>query len=534
MTLDTTRFTFRLRGALAALFAAAALLAGCGDGSGRQGTDVQVTGSVPSEPVAGGQDVVFTMTVANVGSYTASDITIVSVVGNLKSITCEAFDGASCPPESALGPSMTVASMPAGSRLVFNVTVTVPRGANGAIFNTMTASIDNDTDRGNNSFTAQGTALSLVSEVVLEVTSSPTSATGGGTADFVYTLRNDGPDAATDLTVVNTVGSNLALSNIACAAGGGATCPTTSAVMQIPTLPVGGSLVFTVTTQVVQAINGTVTNTMAVAADSDSDRTNNTAVGSTAVVTPVSGLALSGTGPSNVPAGTAATFRMTLVNTGPDPAAGVRIVDQLGGNLTLNGVVCTASGGAVCPATLGPLMDVVDFPVNGTLVFDITATIANGTNGTIINTMTATATDGPRQEVVGVATGTAFANNLNVTGTPPVGPVRGGTTASFSMEVRNDGASGAFNAAIAVTYSPGLTAASPITCAATGGAVCPATLGATMTAPEIPTGGALTFSVPANVDSGFDGVVGVTVQATAAGDSFLGDNGDTASVRALP
>ncbi len=110
----------------------------------------------------------------------------------------------------------------------------------------------------------------------------------------------------------------------------------------------------------VLAINGTVTNTMAASADGDSDFTNNSAVGSTAVVTPVSGLSMTGVGPVNVPAGTGGAFRMTLVNTGPDPAATIRLIDTLGGNLTLTGITCTASGGAACPATLGPLMDVAE------------------------------------------------------------------------------------------------------------------------------------------------------------------------------
>ncbi len=173
-------------------------------------------------------------------------------------------------------------------------------------------------------------------------------------------------------------------------------------------------------------------------------------------------------------------------------------------------------------------------PVNGTLVFDISATVANGTHGTILNTLNATTTTGTRQEVVAVATGNAYANNLSVTGTPPLGPVRGGNTEAFVLDVRNDGPGSAFNVALNLSYGAGLSAASPITCTASGGAVCPGSLAPSMVAPEIPMGGMLSFSVPATVAAGTDALVSVTMQSAAAGDAFPGDNTDAASVRAVP
>jgi uncharacterized repeat protein (TIGR01451 family) len=512
-----------------AALAGAAVVAGCGDGSGRQGTDVQVTaGSIPGQ-VTGGDEVVYTMTVANVGSNTAADVTVTAFGGNVTG--CAAFGGATCP--SVLGAAMAVGSMPSGSRLEFELTLSVPRGSNGSIANTLSASFGDDTERANNSATVTTVAASELSDVVLELTSSSASATGGGSAEFVYTLRNDGPDAATGVSVINDVGSNLALTGITCTSAGGAACPASlSPVMEVPSLPPGGSLVFTVTTQVVLSINGTVTNTMAVSADSDSDRSNNSAVGSTAVVTPVTGLSLTGIGPTGVAAGTSATFRMTLVNTGPDPAANVRVIDRPGGNVTLTGIVCTASGGAVCPAVLGPQMDVTNLPAGGALVFDVTARVANGTNGTIINEMSAATTSGPRQEVVAVGTGSAYSNNLRVDATAPASQVTSGNTADWTVEVRNDGPASAFNATLTITYGTGLSE-SAVTCIASGGAVCPAT-GSTMTVSEIPASGVLTFTVQALVAAGTNALVSLTAQSSVLGDAIPSDNADTAGVRAAP
>src|SRR5580698_4710592 len=94
-------------------------LAGCAAGSGRQGTEIVVSGVGPTDQVQGGGNAVFVMTVKNAGPYNASNIKVVDNVGNqlkLISITCAPSGGATCP--SAPTVEMQIPSLNNGGALV--------------------------------------------------------------------------------------------------------------------------------------------------------------------------------------------------------------------------------------------------------------------------------------------------------------------------------------------------------------------------------------------------------------------------------
>jgi uncharacterized repeat protein (TIGR01451 family) len=116
--------------------------------------DVSVSGSGPANGVQPGDPISFTMTLVNPGPDAASTVQIIdNLSGNLTyvGITCQAVGDVQCP--TALGPVMSVASMPAQSSLVFTVNASVPFStSNGTVTNTMSVTTDsNDTTRSDNS-----------------------------------------------------------------------------------------------------------------------------------------------------------------------------------------------------------------------------------------------------------------------------------------------------------------------------------------------------------------------------------------------
>jgi hypothetical protein len=136
----------------------ASALSACGGGgdSGSQAgaaSNVSVTHLGPTEIVAG-RTGVFSATVSNKGTQAATNVGITYRVDDgfgTPTVTCTASGGASCP--AAPGPSMSLASLPAGGELALLVTVPVPADARGAFKTTLGATSAGDTDPADNAVT---------------------------------------------------------------------------------------------------------------------------------------------------------------------------------------------------------------------------------------------------------------------------------------------------------------------------------------------------------------------------------------------
>lgn len=513
-------------------------LAACAAGSGRQGTEIVVSGTGPADPVQSGSNAVFLMTVKNTGPYDASDIKLIDNVGNqlkLVSITCTAAGGATCPSTPSV--EMTNLSLPNGGSLLFTVTVQLDTGATGTIQNTMTASFAEEIDPTQDSSSATGTAFSIVTNVIVSGTGPTGTLVGGAPAVFVMTVTNNGPDATEAFNVYDNVGNGLALNGITCTASGGATCPTTVGVLTaIPTLPSGGILTFTVDTTIGTNVNGTVSNELVADVKTNPTPTSDTFYATATVVT--ADLAVSGTAPSGpLLGGTSSAFTMVVTNKGPGTAENIAISNALSTGITASGSVsCVASGGATCPATLGQTMTLASMPNAGVLTFTFPFTVNAGTSGQITDTLTVSSTTdarGNQSATVGVGSGSS---NVTVTETTPTGSaqVSAGTSAVFVAVVANTGPSAASN--VAVSYALTGSAGTVATVACTGNAAdaCPGTLGPNMVIPTLGVGRSetFTFTVPANLVVTGNGPIINTVTVSAVGN--IDTTQDVASFTVVP
>jgi uncharacterized repeat protein (TIGR01451 family) len=140
-------------------------LAACGgsDGSTDVGddADLSVTSSGEAEVYAG-ETMTFVVTVANAGPAEADNVALTHQLtgsATLGSITCAATGGAACP--TTLGPTMTVASMPAGGGLVFHISVSTTADQIGSVTSTMTATADEDENHGNDTAGSTTVAMDL-------------------------------------------------------------------------------------------------------------------------------------------------------------------------------------------------------------------------------------------------------------------------------------------------------------------------------------------------------------------------------------
>ncbi len=516
----------RIRGLMPHLLVALTL-AGCAAGSGRQGTEIVVSGVGPTAQVQGGDNAVFTMTVRNTGPYNSSNIKLVDNVGNqlkLISITCTASDGATCPSSPSV--EMTIPSLPNGGALIFAVTVQLDNGATGTVQNTMSASFAEELDPTQATAAVTATAFSVVSNVVVSGTGPGGTLVGGSTAVFLMTVTNNGPDAATNFNVYDNVGNGLSLISITCAAKGGAVCPATVGVLTaVPTLPSGGVLTFTVTTQVGQNVNGTVTNQVVANIGTNPTQSDDSFFATATVVT--ADLSVTGTAPGGpLLPGSAAVFSMVITNNGPGTAQNIGISNALSTNVTSSGAItCVAANGAACPPTLGPSMTLAAMPDTGTLTFTVPFTVNAGASGPVTDTMTVTSTTdarGPQTATVGVGAGSNFIT-VTETGTPTVGA---GTNAAFTAVVANTGPATASNISVDYTLTGPAGSVANVTCTAAAGIICPAVLGPSMVIPSLGVGRAMsfTFTVPVPKSAAGQGAIINTVTASAIGNSDTTQN----------
>jgi uncharacterized repeat protein (TIGR01451 family) len=516
----------RIRGLIVHLLAMLTLAA-CAAGSGRQGTEIVVSGTGPTAAVQGGANAVFVMTVTNTGPYDASNIKLIDNVGNqlkLISITCAASGGATCPSSPTV--EMTIPSMPDGGALVFSVTVQVDTGATGTIQNSMVASFAEELDPTGASTSVTATAFSVTTNVVVSGTGPTGTLVGGSPAVFVMTVTNNGPDATDAFNVYDNVGNGLSLNGITCTASGGAVCPTTVGVLTaVETLPAGGVLTFTVDTTIGQNVNGTVSNELVADIKTNPTPSSDIFYATATVVT--ADLNVSGTAPTGpLLGGSAAAFTMVVTNNGPGTAQNINITNALSSGITASGAItCVASGGAACPSVLGATMTLASMPDAGVLTFTVPFTVNLGTSGQITDTMTVSSTTdarGNQMATVGVGSGSS---NLIVTETGTT-QVNAGSNAVFTAVVANTGPSPASNITVSYTLTGPAGTVATVTCAAVAAISCPPTLGPVMVLPLLGVGRAVsfTFTVPVPVSAAGQGAIINTVTASAVGNGDVTQN----------
>ncbi|PNY79551.1 hypothetical protein CVO96_19185 [Deinococcus koreensis] len=215
------------------------------------------------------------------------------------------------------------------------------------------------------------------------------------------------------------------------------------------------------------------------------------------------------------------TFTLSLSNTGTAAATGVTLTDAIpanttyvAGSTTLNGVAVADTGSAM-PYAAGSLAGSAgSFPgvltvgtgKTGTVSFRVTVSAAypDAAPG-VSNTATVTYSGGAAGGLTSNQTTTGVGTDLVVTKTGPQ-YISAGRTLSYTVKVSNAGLRGADGAVVRDPAVPNFSATA-VSCAASGGAVCPAGLSvaavqAGVTLTTFPRGGALTFTVEGTAGSG--------------------------------
>jgi len=113
-------------------------------------------------------------------------------------------------------------------------------------------------------------------DIVVTATGPTSPLTSGQSAVFDIKVANAGPNDASGVSIVDTVGVQSELVSMTCQAQGNAICPSPLGLsMTAPKLPNGSSLNFVVTLKLASSATGTIVNSVVASFDKDTDPNNN-------------------------------------------------------------------------------------------------------------------------------------------------------------------------------------------------------------------------------------------------------------------
>ena len=410
------------------------------DNSGNGGTaaasaDVTVVKTLTtSGPFTAGQSISYTLTVANAGPSTATNITVTDTPTNL---TITNVSGA-C---TSFSPCV-IASLASGANTVITVTATI--NATGAFDNSATATgTESDPNPGNNTDNSGngGTAAASADISVVKTLTTSGPFTAGQSISYTLTVANAGPSTATNVQVTDTP-TNLTLTNLS---GGGCSLPFPCT---IPSINSGANVVLTVTATINAA--GAFDNSTTVSATETDPNTNNNSDssgnGGTAAASADVSMVKTLTTAGPFIAGQSISYTLTVANAGPSTATNINVTDTPA-NLTITNVsgACTSFS----PCIIASLAS------GANTVITVTATII--APGAFDNSATATATEtdpnpGNNTDNTGNGGSTNSADVAIVKTLLTSGPFTAGQAVSYTLQVTNNGPSTATN--VTVTDTP--------------------------------------------------------------------------------
>ena len=349
--------------------------------TGSNTADLQLTKAASISPVVPGQNYNWNITVRNTGPLAVAPGQFIDVTENIPAgLTVRAAPssaGWSCTPPPggypANGPLNLSCryTVPAGGLAANanapNLAIPVVQPAAGSISNRACVALSGpgrvDSNAGNDCQTVGNASTATSADLSITKTASPNPVVVGQNLTYVLTVRNAGPDAATNVHVRDALTNLLNPNGLVSAAvtTGTGTCspagPANGDVTvdcTIPTLANGATAVVTIVVKPgnTGATDLTRTNSATVQSNDvgDPNRGNNTSNTTSTTVQPrVDMTVTKSVTPTPVHVGEPLVYVVTARNNGPSTATNVKITDALPANTAMLGTA-TATNGGTCTA----------------------------------------------------------------------------------------------------------------------------------------------------------------------------------------
>jgi uncharacterized repeat protein (TIGR01451 family) len=491
------------------------------------GADLAITKSDAVDPVALGDNVVYTITVTNNGPSDAVGVVVTDVLPGSTNFVSATPSQGSC--SQAAG----IVTCPPGGMVaggVATITVVVTTTVAAVITNQATVTATTPDPVPANDVAIENTTVTSWADLSIAKTDGVLVVVAGTSTTYTITLTNNGPSVEPAGVVLSDpipAGTNGSEAEADCTVGAGVFTCTTSAP-----LAVGTSVSFQLTLAVTPGyVLPTLTNTASIASSPvvDPDASNDSAT-DVDTVTATADLSIVKTdGVTTVKPGSSTTFTITVTNNGPsDVPAGIVVTDQIPAGTVASETEanCTLSATTFTCTTTAPLVAGASVVYRLTLAIDVAYTAT-----TLVNTATIPASPVPDPNPANdtssdADTVTPLDADLSIVKTDSADPVLPGDSFSYTIVVTNAGPDDARDVALTDTV-PGALTISAVTSSGTGACL---TTGQTIVCGIDPLAAGGTWTVTVQVGVPLDTPSGtVTNTATVSGTGNTDLTNDSAS-----
>jgi uncharacterized repeat protein (TIGR01451 family) len=425
--------------------------------------DLAISKSGPGVAPAG-SNVAYDIFVTNLGPNDATTVSVTDAIpAGMTFVSATqnsgpAFDCSSVPAVGTNGTvTCTIATLTNGSSADFTFTFTIPPATPPSTFftNIATVSSPDDTSSENDSSTA--VTSTPTNDADLGVTKSgPASAAPGGNVVYDIQVFNNGPAAATTVSLTDPLPGTMTFVSITQNSGPAFNCSSVPAVgtngtvtCTIASMANGATADFTLTGQVPggTAAGTTFMNKASLKSDQDPSPEND----SSSVLTTVSSadLAMSKSGPATVNAGSNAVYTITITNNGPDTAQNARFTDTLPSQTSVVTIAQNTGPASNCSTipTAVTCSFILPLGSGASASFTLTVSVPNSVpdGATLTNTVTAASDsfDPNGGNDTASTSATVIGNtDLSVTKSGQAS-VAAGANITYTITVANNGASNA-------------------------------------------------------------------------------------------
>jgi uncharacterized repeat protein (TIGR01451 family) len=323
--------------------------------------NLAVTNVGSPNPVIAGNNITYTVTVANNGPGTSANVALSETQPTNTTFVSIAYasgtTGWSC---SGTAYYCNIGSFPVGSSTTFTVVANVGSAVASGTVITDTASVSATTIDPNpsNNYATVTTIVATAGQADLGVTKTgtPNPVLAGNNITYTIVVTNNGPATSSNVTMTDTLPANTTVVSITPpSTPTGWTCPAASGGTQTCTNSSLGASTTSTFTLVLKVTAGTapktaITNSAAISSSSTTDpnSANNSASTTAYVASPTQadvGI-LKTASPEPVDQGTNLAYTLQVTNNGPAVATGVTVTDVLPGQVTYSSVSIPSSQGS--------------------------------------------------------------------------------------------------------------------------------------------------------------------------------------------